>query len=398
MEGFERVVSQGWLGRLGGAFKGLFAGAILLLVALGLQFWNEGRTLKRDAALAEARATVQVVAEARPDASLDGRLVHVSGEAAATDAVTDEEFGVRVPALALRRRVEMYQWQEKRERREESQAGGGTRKVTQYRYEMRWDEDLIDSSRFEQRSGHENPRALPYASQTRRAAGVSLGGYTLAPAVAREIGGWEHIPAAQVELPPNLAASFRAEERWFVSSSDVGKPMVGDVRVRFERVPAGTVSVIARQQGTNLVPHSNADGAELLLVDRGQLGASAMFDAAGTRNSRAGWLLRGVGFALAFVGFTLLFRPLVVLADVMPLFGRLAGMGSAIVAAICAALTSALGIGSGWLWYRPWLSGLIVLALLAAGAWIWRRRDRIAAVPPPPPGPMPPPPPPRAQA
>jgi hypothetical protein len=109
----------GGLSRFGGALKGMFGGVVLLLVAFGLQFWNESRTQRRDALLGEARGSVQIADAAQPSAAHEGRLVHVSGEATSATPVVDADFGVSVPALALRRRVEMYQWHEKRHRRSE---------------------------------------------------------------------------------------------------------------------------------------------------------------------------------------------------------------------------------------------------------------------------------------
>src|SRR5690606_10567578 len=131
------------------------------LLAIGLQFWNEGRTVRRDALLGEAGAQLVVLGSSTPVPANEGSLVHVGGRAAASTPVQDAEFGVKLDALALRRRVEMYQWREKRDRREEKLAGGGTRTVTEYRYEGHWNDDAVDSSRFGQRAGHENPGPLP---------------------------------------------------------------------------------------------------------------------------------------------------------------------------------------------------------------------------------------------
>lgn len=373
MDSFRTVTHQGWFGRLGGALKGLLGGVVLLAVSIGLQFWNEGRTVQRDAALAEARAEVRT-AGAAPVAGLEGRLVHVSGDASAATPVSDEAFGVNAPALALRRRVEMFQWREKRDRREEKQVGGGTRTVTEYRYETRWDDELVDSAEFQRSEGHENPATMPYASEVRRADGVRLDGYALDPAIAAQIEGWERMPLASIELPANLAASFRADDEWFTTSANPDDPQVGDLRVRFDLLPAGAVSVIARQQGGALVPHQTSKGETLALVERGRHDAGGMLAAEGARNSRLGWILRGVGFVLAWVGFAVMFRPLVVLADVLPILGRLAGFGTFVLSGLLAMMLSLLGIGGGWLWHRPWLLGLVLLALAAGVVWLLRLR------------------------
>jgi hypothetical protein len=299
---------------------------------------------------------------------------------------------VSLPALALRRRVEMYQWVEKQDKRKEKQVGGGERTITEYRYEKRWEDEAIDSSRFERRSGHENPGSFPYRDADWRASDVRVGAYALAPELVREIDGWERVATEKVVLPPNLAASFRADGSWFTTSQERGSPAVGDVRVRFDSIPAGTFSIVAAQRANTLLPHRNGDD-ELAIIERGAHGASAMFDRASRSNSRTGWALRFAGLVIAWVGFGVLLRPLVVLADVVPLLGRLAGFGTFAVSGVLAALFSVLGVGGGWLWSRPWLLGAMLLGVFALVAWlIWRARQKTIS-PPAPPVSMPPPPP-----
>jgi hypothetical protein len=395
MNPLDPLGARGLFGRLGASIKGLLGGLVLLVVAVGLQFWNEGRTVRRDATLAEGRAAVTAVDAAHVSPENETRLVHVSGEARADAPVVDEAFGISAPALALRRRVEMFQWQEKRDRRKETTSGGATREVVTYRYRSEWSDEAIDSSRFNDAGNHRNPGPLPFENQTWRASQVRIGGFALAPEAAREIGGWQGLAPDQIALPPNLAASFRVAGDWLSTSADPAQPQIGDVRVRFERVPEGPVSVVAMQRDASLVPWTSAAGADLLLVESGRSDAAAMFEAAAGRNATAAWALRGAGFVLAWIGFGVLFGPLSVVLGAMPVVGRVAGVGIAMVSAVLAALLSAVVIGSGWLWHRPWLLGLVVLAAVAGVVWLLRGR-RSATVPPPPPVVSPPPPPPPA--
>jgi hypothetical protein len=389
----REVTQQGWLSRMGGAFKAMIAGVVMLALALALQFWNEGRTLKRDNTLAEGRAQVVAVDAAALDPGREGKLVHVSGGATAAAPVDDPAFGVSLPALALRRVVQMYQWKETRDSKEERTTGGGKRTVTEYRYRTEWDDDAIDSGDFRE-GGHDNPGPLPYANETWRASPIRLGAFTLSDEAAGEIDGWERVADDRVQLPPNLAASFRLDDGWYVTSAEPASPEVGDVRVRFDYIPEGVVSVVARQQGGMLVPHATSRGGELLLVESGPMDAKAMFAAEGSRNSMAAWALRGAGFVLAWIAFGILLKPLVVMADVLPIAGRIAGFGVGLASFVLALVVSVLAIGSGWLFYRPW--ALVILAGLFAVALVWRLRGTREARPPPPPVPVPPPPPPAA--
>ena len=101
--GVTEVTRQSWFSRLGGAFKGVLFGFILILLGLWLLFWNEGRTVRRAKALDEGAGVVTAVAADRVDTANEGRLVHLSGTAATFDVLQDEVFGVRENAIRLER-------------------------------------------------------------------------------------------------------------------------------------------------------------------------------------------------------------------------------------------------------------------------------------------------------
>jgi hypothetical protein len=247
----ERVTTQGLFSRLKSAFGGIVVGLILVVVAAALQFWNEGRTLRQQQLLDAGRAEVVSVA---PDAaaSLDGRLVHRSGQLAAEGLREDPDFGQVAEGLGLRRKVEMYQWKERKESREETSVGGSKTTRTVYHYDRVWDDELIDHTRFEDRSGHENPSSMPFEAARWMAEQVRLDELRLAPAVVSEIGGWKPMAVDEASLPANLAASFRIEEGRL--TTEQGAPEVGDVRVAFERLPEGPLSIVARLDGDTLAP------------------------------------------------------------------------------------------------------------------------------------------------
>lgn len=368
-------------GVLGGALFGLAC----IAVALGLQFWNEGRAMRRTQVLDAAAAQVQPLAQAG-----EGGLAHVSATASASARVADPDFGVATQGLALRREVEMYQWVEKREKRSERRADGSTREVEEYRYERRWSDEHEDSSRFREPAGHENPPPPPFRSQRFRADEVRVEGRVLDPRIASEIGGWEPLPASTDALPPNLAASLRPADGWLYSGEDFAAPQVGDLRIRFARIPEGQVSLIAAAPAGRLAPATLRSDEAFFLIERGQQSPEALIESARSSNSALAWGLRAGGFALLWMGFGLLLRPLVALAEWVPLLGRLVVGAAAVVSFALAAGFSVLAIGSGWLWYRPWWLFGGVLLLVAAGVLLLRRRPPSpAAVGPPPPPPPP---------
>jgi len=60
-----------------------------------------------------------------------------------------------------------------------------------------------------------------------------------------------------------------------------------------------------------------------------------------------------VGFLVMAIGIMLVFQPLVVIADVLPILGNFLGMGIALFAGVTAAGFSLLTIGIAWIYYRP---------------------------------------------
>ena len=67
-------------------------------------------------------------------------------------------------------------------------------------------------------------------------------------------------------------------------------------------------------------------------------------------------------FLLMFIGLCLVFKPLSVVADVLPIFGDLVGLGTGVVSFGIAATCSLLTIAFAWIFYRP-LVGVPLLVL-----------------------------------
>ena len=65
-----------------------------------------------------------------------------------------------------------------------------------------------------------------------------------------------------------------------------------------------------------------------------------MFAAAQSENTFIAWLLRLVGFIVMFIGTALVFKPLKVLADVLPLAGRIVGAGTGFIAFLLSAVSA----------------------------------------------------------
>ena len=375
------VTSQGWGSRLMGSIKSVGTGFVMLVAAFPVLFWNEGRAVKTAKSLAEGASAVISVPAERVESSNQGKLVHLTGNTATDEVLVDPEFGVKAPAIKLLREVEMHQWVEEKTSKKRDKLGGGTETVTTYEYKKEWSKDHLDSSDFKKPDGHENPASMPFESRAVLASQVRVGAFELG---AEQVSGLDRSEAlaldaaAAAALPAGMGKA-KAHGGGFYLGNDPGSPRVGDLRVHFKVVKPGPVTIVARQVASSFEAYPTRAGNPLLIVKEGTFSADAVFKAEQQANKTLTWILRGVGFFIMFLGITMVFRPLVVFADVIPFLGSLLGAGVALFAGLGAAALSLVTIAIAWLYYRPLLGvGLLVLAAAAITGLIMLARKATA--------------------
>ena len=392
-DSYTEVSSQSWFGRIGNAFKGILVGLILVAVAFGLLFWNEGRAVKRYKTLKEGGGAVVSVAADRVDPGNEGKLVHLSGKAITSETLTDPAFGVASQAIKLRRVAEMYQWKEESRSEEKKKLGGGTETTTTYSYNKVWSKDLISSGGFKVSEGHQNPGQMPYQSAEQVAAVVTLGAFTLSGSLVARMDDYTPLALGSgFSLPADLAAKGKASGDTIYLGRDQGAPQVGDMRLSFQEVRPMEISLVARQVNATFEPYQTQAGGTIELLATGTHTAEAMFQEAQKSNAILTWALRIGGLFLMFIGLQLILGPLSVLADVVPLFGSIVGAGTGLIAALVAAVLSFCTIAVAWIVYRP-LIGISLLVVAGAVTFLavtrMRKAPRAAPAAPPPPPPPP---------
>ncbi|NEV61369.1 TMEM43 family protein [Thiorhodococcus minor] len=377
---FTETTTRSWSSRIGGSFKGILFGLVLIAVSFPLLWWNEGRAIDRAKTLAAGRDAVVSITPSPIDPANEGALVHLSGLATTRDQLSDDVFGVSARAIKLKRSVEMYQWTEEQGSKTTKNLGGSETTETTYSYERRWSDTWVDSSRFRQPSGHENPASMPYESQTAQAARVTLGAFALAARFVSQMDAFEPLNVAMSDRVP---AGFSSHAGGYYRGSPAS-PQIGDIRVAFAVVDPMDVSAIGRQRGDAITTATMARGS-IALLEPGLVDADAMFDKAETANRILTWLARLGGVLLMWLGFALVLGPLKVLADVVPFIGTLVGAGTGFIAALLALALGLITIAVAWVFYRPILAAILlggaVIAILAA---LFRAR-RTTPQPPPPP-------------
>jgi hypothetical protein len=365
---YTEVASQGFFSRLFGSIIGVFIGPLLIIGAIVLLSWNEGRAVHAIMGLNAAQQMLVEAQAASPSPGNDGKLVHVVGQATASAAVADSDLNVNFPGqVTVARTVEMYQWQEKKSSHTEDKLGGGQETTTTYTYEQVWSEDKIDSSDFKHADGHANPD-MPFRSSRMSASDAKLGGYTL-----------DADTLGDIDPPQSLTPD--APDGWQKSSDklykgDPSSPKVGDLRVSYHGLPTGsTISVLAAQSSGGFGTFTTPNGYTIHMASAGNHPAAEMIAQQRSTESIITWILRGVGLLVMWIGFSMLLGPLATMAAIIPFLGSIVRGAAAFVAFVISVPLTLVVIAIAWLAFRPLLGGgLLVLAAAAFyGLWQWHK-------------------------
>jgi hypothetical protein len=322
---YTEVTTRSWGEKIAGSLIGLVLGPALVIGACVALFWNEGRAVQTARSLTEGASIVIDVPPSPVSLANEGLLVHVTGGLKAASRLSDPDFAVTADAVRLIRDVAMYQWTEESKSETRKSTGGGEETITTYTYRREWSGRPIDSSKFKQPGLHENP-PMTIRDRDIISPDATLGAFRLSEQAIRSFN-----TDTRLEVDLSVAEAVRKTMNRPVNiqigqiylSDNPGSPRIGDYRIGYRIVPAGTGSVVARQTGTELAGYQTKAGDVILLAHTGSRPAAEMFKAAQDANKVLTWILRGVFTMLVFIGFVFSTRILVAIADVLPFVGVL---------------------------------------------------------------------------
>ncbi|MBI5589532.1 MAG: TMEM43 family protein [Deltaproteobacteria bacterium] len=365
---YDEETTTGWGGRIGESLKGLLFGIVLTVCAGILLFWNEGRTVKMSRALDETSNILVSLQTPAVDPVNNGKPVHVTGDAGTVEVLSDKSFGVSGNAIRLRRSVEIYQWKEAQQTETTKNLGGSSTKHTTYTYTKVWSDHLNSSAAFKKPEGHANPAQVAYGTQDFWANEVKLGSFNLPRSLLQKLTNFESLPM-EPSLTEKMPAPLKSQAQVLGDWCYLGNPQtpgIGDLRVKFEIIRPGTVSIVARQVQNTFEPYTASSGKTVELIEPGIHSPDSMFTDAKNENKMIAWVLRAVGAVCIYIGIFLIMRPFSVFLDVIPLIGNIAGFGIGLAAMVIALILSLLIIAAAWFSYRPLLSVVLVCAVVVS--------------------------------
>ena len=339
----------------GGIIGGIVGGLIMIVVGTGLLWWNEGNNVRNIKTTNEVEANVVDIVSNSDPSQYEGKLVSVSGRIIVEDEkLTDDVFQVNVHTAALKRVVEIYQWEEDSDTDDDGD--------TTYSYKKVWSQRLIDSSDFHRTSGHENPSTVPYQSTVYYAETVKLGNFHLSSQQIENM-------ATDTALEPKSAGLTLPEDcmlsgSYVTTSKDLNTPQIGDVRIVWQYNNWKEVSLIAQPVGTTFTSYVSQQEKRVNYITGGIHTTAEMITDMRQQDKMMKWIFRGLGAFMIFIGYLSLITPLTKVASFIPLLGGVINGLLILVEFLIALVHSLLIISIAWIRFRPVL-GICLLAACA---------------------------------
>ncbi len=338
---FTNVTRTGFGSRIMSAIVGVPIGIILIVGSCILLYWNEGRV---DYSKIASKSTP--VQANRIDQSKNGQFVSVTGSVSTGQQIGDGAYLKPGPYVAVQRTVEEYAWVQDEQTQSHNNLGGSSTNTTTYTYKQEWTSDPADSSTFQYPQGHQNP-TLPIESSTTEATSGYVGAYSFDPQTIKLPALQDlSLSSANVNLPTSPSAAnttttatpssipasstvspisnltIASSQYLYGGGGSLTAPQLGAIRISYQALPAGTtVTVFGTLNNGSL--DSYTDPSNHTIYDLLYGGRQTAIATLHSQYEKTIWIFRGIGVALIWLGLMMLFGPLDMLLDFIPIAGEI---------------------------------------------------------------------------
>ena len=309
----REVEHKTFFGRLMDSFFGILIGILLFFGSFFVIFLNEGSV--RVGSLVESSTAI----DSNGLSNLpSGELVSVTGGITSANTFVGDEFINGGPFVFLKRTVETYSWIEVVESNEDINTGGSSNVTTDYFYEKKWTERPSATSTFKDPSGHENSDPIvedrAFASTEYRVGNYKTKSESIKTAPTLRI---------TSDIIVNRGVVIGSDQV-FVSgdgNSVYSNPNIGDARLSYTAIKGSdTVTIVGALSDNEITLYVNGD-EEILRTFVGS--RDEALNEAKKEDKRRIWTFRMIGFLMLLIGLMLVFGPISVLLDIVPVFGAL---------------------------------------------------------------------------
>lgn len=309
---FTITTKTGYGTRIGKSFGAAIFGVVLFFGSFVVLFINEGRT---DISKI-AKTAIELPADGM-DATAEGKLVSATGVVTSADLLGDGMYLRDGAYVAVNRTVEMYAWVEKVSESSQTNIGGSETTTTTYDYVLEWTEDPMAAREMQYPDEHQNP-ALNTGNASLTVDALTVGTVSVDGSVA--------LPSTEAltlssDIVSLSGGAVLSGNYVFRGTGTMTEPKLGDVRVSYRVLRAGfTGTVFGELSGGEVRKFTNDEGDTLFRVfaDSREGAIAAMHNEYVTM----GWVFRGLGFLMMWIGLASVLGPIATVLDVLPFLGK----------------------------------------------------------------------------
>ena len=346
---------QGFFSKLANSFISIPLGIIIIIFGCGIIWNNEKKNVINIKDVKELRENIKDVSSSEVNKSNEGKLVATNGKLDFGDKyLVDGTFGISALTPVLERKVEMYEWVESSETKNDE---------TVYTYSKEWSTKIIDSSEFKKPTDHTNPTQMKYASESYKAESLKVGEFSLSNSFKDKLDADKEM----LNLEPGVALpeGYAVNGKYITNSVNVEEPAIGDIRISFNYGEYDDVSVLGKQNGTTIEGYVTAKGSTISKLSKGTKTGAQLIDAIESGNKMTKWIFRLLGVILVCIGTSMLLSPLTTLIGAIPFLGKVVNGAVGVVSAFAGFAISLIVMGIAWIVYRPVLG--IILIVISVG-------------------------------
>lgn len=360
---------QGFLSKMTSSFSGIIVGILLLFGGIAMLWTNEHNNVKNIKNIKELRDQVKDVSSSKIDDKYDGKLIATNGKLTYNESViTDDAFKVSATTPVLVRTVEVYQWVEDSETKDDK---------TTYTYSKEWSEKIIDSSEFNKSEGHENPVEVKYESERfETEETLKVGEYSLISSFKQLLPANKNVGIDEgIELPEG----YKVYNKYITNSEDTSNPQVGDIRISYTKNDWKEASVLGKQIDDTIGEYTTKKNTNIKKIVEGITNGEGIIGGIESANKAAKWLWRVLGTLLIVIAVGSILGPITTLIGYIPFLGKIVNSMIGIVSFLIGLSIALLVIAISWFAARPIISIILiaVIACLIAGLIYYKKTKAV---------------------
>ena len=346
---------QGFFSKMSSSFSGIIVGILLLIGGVALLWSNEQNNVKNIKNVKELRDQVVDVVSSEVDDSNEGKLIATTGKLNYGEStITDSLFNISAQTPVLERTVEIYQWVEESETKDDK---------TTYTYSKEWSEKLIDSSDFNTPTGHENPVEVKYESERfETEETLKVGEFSLISSFKKLLPASKNVAIEEGIVLPEGYTVYN--NKYITTSADAANPVVGDVRISYKKNNYKEVSVLGKQKGDTIGEYTTKKNTNIKKLVEGETNGAGMINSIESANKMMKWLSRILGSLLIIIGIGSILGPITTLIGYIPFLGKIVNSMIGVVSFLIGLVISLVIIAIAWFAARPIVSIILLVVIV----------------------------------